>query len=410
MRLPAVGIVFLFLFSFLIDLYIAFDIKSLSKKKKWYITYIVSSILCWAFLIVTICLPRREEGSDLLTVIWMLYSYLSLYLAKLGYALTSGFGRILKLSLGLFPNSHPFKWAGIIIGCGLCGALWIGVGYTRRHIEVEKVNFDSPKVPSDFDGFRIVHISDLHVGTWGNDTSFISKLVTEVNSLHPDLIVFTGDLVNRQSKELEPFAGPLSRLNSKYGVLSILGNHDYGDYMDWKAPQDREINNQLLATHQKNMGWTLLNNRRLFIRNGKDSIMIVGVENWGDPPFPTYGDMEKALPSSRDSLYHQNDDNFKILLSHNPEHWNKEISHYTNIDLTLSGHTHAMQMVFRLGNWKWSPASFRYKQWGGMFDRKNVDNIVTHLYVNTGAGEVAMPARLFSAYPEITLITLHHKK
>ena len=410
MRLPVVPIVFLFVFTVLIDWYIAWDIKTWTKNKKWYITYWVSSFLCWAFLIVTISLPRRAGDSDILPVIWMLFSYLTLYIAKLTYVLFSSFGRLIRISFGIFPNSHPFRWAGLAVGCILCGVLWIGVGYTRHHIEVTKLNFKSSKLPPAFNGYKIAQISDLHVGTWGNDTAFISKLVDSVNNLKPDLIVFTGDVVNRQTNEIVPFLGPLSRLNAKDGVLAVLGNHDYGDYMDWRVPQDRELNNQLLAHYEKNMGWELLNNRKVFLNRNNDSIMVIGVENWGDPPFPVYGDLEKALSSSKDSLHHQNDDNFKILLSHNPEHWNREVSKSTNIDLTLSGHTHAMQMMIRIGDWRWSPSVFRYAQWGGMFDRKNVDEITTHLYVNIGAGEVGLPARLISAFPEITLITLKCKQ
>lgn len=410
MRLPVVGIVFLFVFSILFDLYIAYDIKRISRRKGYYNAYRISAFLCWAFLIVTISLPRRAEGTDIQTVIWMLFSYLTLYVGKLGYVLTSLFGRIIRLVFGITTKKPIFVWSGIVVGACLCGVIWLGVGYTRRHIEINRIDFDSPKVPEDFNGYKIAQISDLHVGTWGKDTSFVSKLVNEVNNLKPDLIVFTGDIVNRHTDEIVPFLAPLSRLKAKDGVLAILGNHDYGDYMEWKSPAHRELNNSLLASHQKGMGWKLLNNDRIFIHSGNDSIMIIGVENWGDHPFPKYGDLEKALPSSRDSLHHQNDKNFKILLSHNPEHWNQEVSKNTNIDLTLSGHTHAMQMMFKVGDWRWSPAVFRYAQWGGMFDRENVEEELTHLYVNIGAGEVGMPARLFSAYPEITLFTLRHRK
>lgn len=410
MRIPVVPLVFLFVFMVVIDWYIAWDIRTLSKKKFWPRFYWVTAFLCWAFLIVTISLPRREASSDLLTVMWMLYSFLTLYVGKLAYMLSSGIGRIIRLSFGIFPNVHPFKWFGLCLGLGLMGAMWIGAGYTRRHIERQDVEIFSQKLPQAFDGYRIVQISDLHVGTWGRDTTFISTLVDSVNNLKPDLIVFTGDIVNRQTSEIEPFLAPLSRLRARDGVFSIFGNHDYGDYTDWKRPEDRELNNRLLAAHQNGMGWTLLNNERVFLKNGSDSIMLIGVENIGDPPFPSYGDLGIALSASPDSLHHQNDDNFKILLTHNPAHWDKEVSKSTNIDLTLSGHTHAMQMMLRIGKWKWSPAKYRYEQWGGLFERPNYKGYPTRLYVNTGAGEVGMPSRLFNAYPEITLITLEKER
>ncbi|MDE6578716.1 MAG: metallophosphoesterase, partial [Muribaculaceae bacterium] len=282
--------------------------------------------------------------------------------------------------------------------------VWFG----RKNIVVNRVEVESPSIPRPFNGYTIAQISDLHVGTWGNDTTFVSALVDSVNSLHPDLIVFTGDIVNRESRELLPFVRTLSRLKAKDGVVSILGNHDYGDYMDWKNPQEREVNNILLSQLEAEMGWDLLNNTRRFMVRDNDSIMIIGVENIGDPPFPSYGDLEKALPSSRDSLFHQNDKKYKILLSHNPAHWDEYVSHKTNIALTLAGHTHAMQMMIKIGGWEWSPAVFRYPLWGGMYERLNEQGNETKMYVNIGAGEVGMPSRLLSAYPEITLFTLRH--
>lgn len=282
----------------------------------------------------------------------------------------------------------------------------MGVFYTRHKIEVVEETVESQKLPPSFNGYRIVQISDLHVGTWGNDTTFISKLVNQINSLTPDVIFFTGDIVNRQTKELKPFLNILSKLTAKDGVYSVLGNHDYGDYVDWKDPKLRDENNTLLALSMKQMGWRLLNNERVWLRSGNDSILLAGVENWGDPPFPTYGSLEMAIPSSPDSIVNQNDSNFKILLTHNPEHWNREVADKTNINLTLSGHTHGMQTMMKIGSKKWSPAKYRYELWGGKFSRCNEKGDTTHLYVNIGAGEVGMPSRLLGAYPEITVITL----
>lgn len=407
MRIPLIAAVLLFLFSFLIDFYISRDIKSMGKKSLWK-GYNLTSLLCWIFLVVIMCMPRRAEESDLLAVMWMLYIYLSIYAGKLCYLVCSLTGKLVGFLRKGRSHGYVLNWLGLILGIVMFGVMWLGVGYTRNHIVVNRIDVDSPFIPPSFNGYTIAQISDIHVGTWGNDTTFVSHLVDSVNSLHPDLIVFTGDIVNRETAEIEPFVPVLSRLRANDGVLSILGNHDYGDYMDWADPLDREANNRLLASHQRDMGWRLLNNERLFIVKDNDSIMMIGVENWGDPPFPTYGDLEKALSSSPDSLFHQNDRLYKILLSHNPEHWNQHVSKETNIGLTLSGHTHAMQMMIDLGDWKWSPAKYRYEQWGGMYERLNDNGQTTKLYVNIGAGEVGMPARLLGAYPEITLLTLHH--
>ena len=409
MRIPLILALVLIVLSVLIDIYITRDVRKSTRWDVWWKGYIVSAVLCWIFMIVVLCLPKRSESSGILSVMWMLYSYLSLYASKLVYVVVSLVGRLLRRVCGVRVKWHPAQWVGLFAALGVFAMMWVGIVFTRRNIVVNDVVISSPKIPVAFNGYTIAQISDLHVGTWGNDTTFISTLVDSVNSLHPDLIVFTGDIVNRKTDELAPFKGVLSRLKAKDGVLSILGNHDYGDYVDWSSPDDRTANNHLLAQYQAQMGWTLMNNERRFISRGNDSIMVIGVENWGDPPFPVYGDLEKALSSSVDSIYHQNDRRFKILLTHNPEHWNQIVSHTTNIDLSLAGHTHAMQMMLQFGKWKWSPARYRYDQWGGLYERLNDNGQLSRLYVNIGAGEVGMPSRLLSAYPEITLLTLRHQ-
>lgn len=408
MRVPLALAFFVIILSILIDIYIYLDIRKACRKRFWSRFYAVTSVLLWAFLIVVLCLPKRSEDSGIIGIMWMLYSYLTVYLSKLIYVLSSLAGRLVSKIFRLRLRFHPARIAGVVLAVAFFGVIWAGVFFTRRHIEVNRVEIASPKVSYAFSGYRIAQLSDLHVGTWGNDTTFISALVDSVNALHPDLIVFTGDIVNRKTEELLPFVAPLSRLKAKDGVLSILGNHDYGDYVDWALPEDREDNNRRLAEVQRGMGWTLLNNERRFVTRDNDSVMIVGVENWGDSPFPVYGDLDKALPASPDSAFHQNDRLFKILLTHNPEHWNQEVSKKTNIDLSLSGHTHAMQIMLSIGGWRWSPAAYRYEQWGGLYERPSHKGDPSRLYVNIGAGEVGMPARLLDAYPEITLITLQH--
>lgn len=408
MRIPVPAAIFLFVFSFLIDIYIYADVCNSTKRRGLRLSYAVSSLLCWGLLVVIMCMPKRSEDSDILPIMWMLYTYLSIYIAKAGYLLCSVFGRLIKVIFRSKSKRYISRLTGVGVGVVLFVSMWWGVLYTRYHIEVVPVEISSAQIPESFNGYKIAQISDLHVGTWGNDTTFISNLVDSVNALHPDLIVFTGDIVNRRTSEVEPFVKPLSRLKAPDGVMSIFGNHDYGDYMDWTDLKDREINNQELLEHQKSMGWDILNNDKRFIVRGNDSILVIGVENWGDPPFHTYGDLEFALSSSRDSTYHQNDNLFKILLSHNPAHWDKEVSHQTNIGLTLSGHTHAMQVETEIFGWRWSPAKYRYEHWGGYFERFNDNGQPVRLYVNIGAGEVGLPSRLFRAYPEITLLTLHN--
>jgi hypothetical protein len=283
--------------------------------------------------------------------------------------------------------------------------MWWGAAITRRQIDVVNVEISSPRLPAAFDGYRMVQISDLHVGTWGEDTSFVAELVDSVNAQHPDIILFTGDIVNRESTELAPFLNTLARLHAPDGVYSILGNHDYGDYVDWPSAADKRDNLQLLKNWQRQIGWKLLNNQRTQIVHDNDTIQLIGVENWGEPPFHQYGHLIDAYPLSTDSLQHLNDDRFKILLTHNPEHWRQEVRRISNIDLSLSGHTHAMQFELKFGNWRWSPSAWKYDQWGGLYDYINAKGEKLQIYVNIGAGEVGIPSRI-GATPELTVITL----
>ena len=405
MRIPLITVIILFLLSFLCDWTIWSDIRHKAHRKIWSRLYAVSAVVCWIFLIVTLCLPRRSQDDGILTVMWMLYSYSTVYIAKTVYTIFSLLGRIPRLwgararNLGL--------WAGMPLGLLTFICMWWGVFVTRHELQVNRVEIVSERIPKPFDGYRITQFSDAHVGTWGNDTTFISALVDSVNATRPDLIVFTGDIVNRETGELEPFLKVLRRLKAKDGVISVLGNHDYGDYVDWRHPSERDANNALLAVWQRQMGWRLLNNTHTFLTRDSDSIAIIGVENWGEPPFHQYGRLDKAYPHSADTAASLTDARYKILLSHNPEHWNREVTDVSNIDLTLSGHTHAMQMMVSVGDWKWSPSQYRYEYWGGLYSRGRADGGEALLYVNIGCGEVAIPFRI-GATPEITLFTLRH--
>ena len=404
MRVPVISLIILFLFSFLVDWYIWSDIRkyaSQKHRKTYGIVYAVLSALLWIYLIVVVCLPRRDVGESITPVMWMLFSYFTVYISKFVYMVCSLIGRLFR--------KHVNYGAYIGIGLGLLtgfSMMW-GALVTRYDIEVTHADIYSDRLPKGFDNFKIVQFSDAHVGTWGNDTTFISALVDSINAQQPDVIFFTGDIVNRITSELDPFVKPLSRLHAPYGVYSILGNHDYGDYADWESEEEHRNNNQRLYRMQEQMGWKMLNNDSEIIRANGDSIVIIGVENWGEPPFKVYGDLKKAYPRIRADK-HLNDGNFKILLTHNPEHWRQEVTKKSNIDLTLSGHTHAMQSMIKVGGFKWSPSSFKYENWGGLYDADNGKPM--QIYVNIGSGEVGFPSRVGAAYPEVTVLTLKRKK
>lgn len=351
-----------------------------------------------AYISVFLCMPKRDASNTLLQIqMWMLFAYVAVYLSKTVFIL---FDLLASLpALWKRCRYRSLSWFGAALGLITFVGMWWGALANRHRIQVCDVEVEITGLPESFDGYRIAQISDLHVGTYGNDTAFIHDLVEKVNSLNPNLVVFTGDIVNRTTSELVPFVRPLSRLSAPDGVISILGNHDYGDYYNWPSQNAKEQNLEWLLDLQIEMGWELLTNSSTVIygQSASDSLVIVGVENWGDPPFPTYGDLNQAYSTPGDSVA-------KILLTHNPAHW---ISCIAPVDtmkfgLTLSGHTHAMQMEIA----GFSPAVWRYRTWGGLYQTEDNER---PLYVNIGAGTVGVPMRL-GATPEITLFTITPRK
>lgn len=428
MRLPLAVIITLFSISVLVDFYIWTDIRQGRSRNRWAWSnaYAIASLLLWIFLGVAVAMPRRDLDGGIYAVMWMLTVYLSIYIPKIIYCVFSILGRIPLLFRG-----NRWKWMNYIGGVlGLLGfaLVWHGILYTRTHTQIVNLTVNSERLPDAFEGYRIVQISDLHLGTWGSETKFLSEFVNTVNNLRPDLIVFTGDLVNQKADEVVPFEKILSKLEATDGVYSILGNHDYGDYVDWPSSDAKAANLDSLKKIQNDAGWTMLNNAHTFISKTKDgrrdSIALIGVENWGEPPFGKYGDLQQAYPN--DSRHNLRDKNFKILLTHNPEHWVREVRKRSNIDLSLAGHTHAMQASLDVLGKRYSPAALRYQTWGGFYTENGIGEIEDFgnpettgglernldkpsLYVNIGAGEVAMPFRVGASNPEITLITLKKK-
>ena len=241
-----------------------------------------------------------------------------------------------------------------------------------------------------------MHISDWHIGSYYGKPERIQEAVNRINSLNPDLLVFTGDLVNNVSSEVDEFLPILKNLKAKYGVYSILGNHDYGDYVRWENEEERETNLERLKNIEKEAGFRLLTNESEEIIIDDEKIALIGIENWGLPPFPQHGDLLKAMQHT-DSIP------FKILLSHDPSHWDAEVKNKTDIDLTLSGHTHGMQFGFILKNLKWSPVKLKYPRWAGLYNHSK-----QKLYVNVGIGFIGFPGRV-GIRPEIAVINLKKK-
>lgn len=419
MRISIISFLIGLFVSILIDYGIFRTLKSKCRTPRWPRAYALSAVVCWVYLTVVYLLPKRDADEGILYLMWLLYAYCTLYAAKAVYL---AFALIDTLPM-LFGRRRwkSSLFAGIPLALATLAVMWWGALAGRSRMEVIHQTIYSEKLPAAFEGYRIAQFSDIHVGTWGNDTAFISRLVDTILAQKPDLILFTGDIVNRKTTELRPFLHVLSRLHAPDGVYSILGNHDYGDYITWKTEALHLANNRQLDTWQRKMGWHLLNNDHSFIAKPSpfspdsisisgdiqplDSLVLIGVENWGEPPFRQYGDLRRAYPTHPDSMFNTHDKRFKILMTHNPEHWRRVTGASTNIDLTLSGHTHAMQFQIKEGNFKWSPSQYVYKLWGGLYTALNKEGQTVQLYVNIGAGEVGMPFRI-GATPEVTLFTL----
>lgn len=297
---------------------------------------------------------------------------------------------LLGKGIALFwhPGARFFNFLGLSLAAVWLGIALYGIIYGWKKVTVEEVTIASPKIPAPFKGYKIVQLSDFHIGTYGASPETVEKIVDRVNSLNPDLIVFTGDLVNSSSEEINEFKGVLSRLKAKDGILSVLGNHDYCLYRAYTAPDSPDKELAKVVSTEAEIGWRLLRNESVEIDREGETIALVGVDNAGSRMFPDKSDLPKAIKGLAN-------DEFKILLSHDPSHWRREVLPGSDIDLTLSGHTHAMQ--FKIG--KWSPSEWSYREWGGLYKEGS-----RMLYVSTGIGENI--AFRFGAYPQIVLITL----
>jgi len=279
------------------------------------------------------------------------------------------------------------------VGGTVFSTLVYGFGNKYRY-HVNRLRMSFKNLPAGFKGMRIVHISDIHSGSF-TDKEAVANGVKKILKEKPDMILFTGDLVNDRASEMKDYMDVFSQLKAPMGVYSTLGNHDYGDYVQWASIEAKRENLEQLKQVHKNMGWRLLMNEHVVLEKGSDRIALLGIENWGAKGnFAKYGKMEHAYPGSEKYP-------FKILMSHDPSHWDAEVpTKYVDIDLTLAGHTHGMQFGLELPGFKWSPVQYMYKQWAGLYEAGD-----QKLYVNRGYGFLGYPGRI-GILPEITVIEL----
>ncbi len=310
--------------------------------------------------------------------------------AKLFYRNTEGE----SMNAEGITRSVFLSWLGLAVGGGLYSSFIYGFS-NKYNYDVKRVQLAFDNLPQGFKGLKILHISDIHSGSFTNKKA-VNHGVQEILKENADLILFTGDLVNDKATEMEDYVDVFSQLKAPMGVYSTLGNHDYGDYVKWPIDGISKTQNlsNLKAVHQR-MGWRLLMNEHVVLEKGGDQIALLGIENWSAKRnFPKHGRMDLAHPGTEKYP-------FKILMSHDPSHWDAEIrTKYSDIDLMLSGHTHGMQFGIEIPGFKWSPVQYVYRQWAGLYQELN-----QRLYINRGFGFIGYPGRV-GILPEITVIEL----
>lgn len=293
-----------------------------------------------------------------------------------------------------YPDRRKFL-STIAIGASalLSGLIIDGIFFGKFRHRVRKIKLKLENLPKSFEGYKIIQISDVHSGSF-DDPKKLQHAIDLINEQKPDLVLFTGDLVNNYASEFKPFISLFKQIQAKDGKFSVLGNHDYGFYGHWDSIEEQKNNVPHLIHFQKEAGFEVLRNENRAITKNGEQIYLLGVENWGEPPFPQFGDLDQALKNiPKNSI--------KILMSHDPTHFDAIVKHHPhNVQLTLSGHTHGMQFGIDLGNIKWSPVQYRYKKWADLYE-----SMGKYLYVNRGFGVLGFHGRV-GIYPEITLIEL----
>lgn len=285
---------------------------------------------------------------------------------------------------------------GLLSGVLPFSVIFYGIFRTLYRFKIHHVKIELNMLPKAFENLKLVHISDIHLGSFSFRYHILGRAVKLINNLEPDFIFFTGDLVNNYAWELKGWDIVFKELKATIGKYAVLGNHDYGDYSKWESKKAKQSNFELIKYFYKKIDFKLLLNENEIINVGNDEIAICGVENWGSPPFKQYGDLNKALSNVEEIP-------FKILLSHDPTHWTEEVVKNSNILLTLAGHTHGMQAGIGYKTKKWSPIKYKYKHWAGLYQIGK-----QFLHVNRGLGWLGFPGRL-GMRPEITLITFEKK-
>ncbi|MEP2056179.1 metallophosphoesterase [Maribacter litoralis] len=393
-----------------LSFYVLQALRTISKQPWWSWIYIAVSLAVMVNFIYqftvgeetgrVLSIPKSYAFGFLLTMLtFNLITIIFLFSEDI-YRLISGLYQKLygeEKQFGLPARRRFLSLLALGIAAIPFGALLYGMYKGKYNFKVLRYNLEFDDLPDSFHGYQITQISDIHSGSF-DDRKKIEYAVDLINKQKSDVLLFTGDMVNNMTSEMEPWADLFSTLHAKDGKFSVLGNHDYGDYIPWETEELKHQNLEDLKKLQKDMGFDLLLNEHRYLQKGDDKIALVGVENWGKGGFKKAGDLKKASAQIQEN-------DFKILMSHDPSHWEMEVIkdayHY---HLTLSGHTHGMQFGIEIPGWvKWSPVKWRYPYWAGIYKEMG-----QFLNVNRGFGFLGYPGRV-GIWPEITVITLQKK-
>lgn len=397
------------------EIYLVFNLRFVFKESRWATWMWIGYGITVAFVVGSILFalasfsqgeestPNRTFAQNLLIGLMFTLVVSKLILAllfllvdtsRMLVALTS------KINSWVSSNPREFSLASrrkflLQIAIGLSAipfaSFLYGITVGKYNFKVKKQKLSFANLPKIFDGYKVVQISDIHSGSF-DSIEAIERGVQMINDLKPDLIVFTGDLINDLAEEIDPYIDTFKSLKAKDGIYSITGNHDYGEYAGLTEDAKAKNFEELIKKHPL-LGFQLLMNESVKIKREDAHFNLVGVENWGLPPFPQKGDLNKAMQGV--------DNNFTLLLSHDPSHWDAQILSYKNeVDLTLSGHTHGMQFGIEIPGIKWSPVKYKYPRWAGLYQKED-----KYLYVNRGFGFLGFPGRV-GIWPEITLLEL----
>lgn len=396
-------VIFLLALFLILEIYVYQAFKTVYNSQNGKLLYWIPTILVYGFLFYSIF--TYDRGSHKYLSFQVVFSVILIFvLPKLLIAIFLLIEDIIRLlNFGynyvatdnhVYPSRRKFiSLVGLGSGAVLAGFVLDGIIFGKYRHKARIVRLKLKNLPSNFKGYKIVQISDVHSGSFQNPKN-LQHAIDLINKQNADLVLFTGDMVNNYADEFVPFIDLFSQIKGKDGKFAVLGNHDYGEYGVWKSIDERKNNVPKLIENEKKAGFEMLRNENRIIERNGEKLYILGVENWGIPPFPQFGDLDKAslgVPVEA----------CKILMSHDPSHFDAVVrNHPKDIQLTLSGHTHGMQFGIDLKNFKWSPVKFKYPKWADLYESEG-----KYLYVNRGFGVIGYPGRV-GVLPEITVFEL----